>query len=280
MDRSLLLRLESNGKTIYFGKDYFKLISVEGLESSDYNINLTNNINFDGGRVNKTSIKPRPIRIEVDYVNLKNTENMREELISFFNPKTPGILVVNSSGVERYIEYYVEDFKSKRGNIYQVLNFKLDLICPSPHFSDVLLSEQISTWIGGWKFKFRLPFKFKQKGEPRKNIRNEGHLDTPVEILFKGPAVNPKITNLTTGKFICVNRTLTSDDTLYINTTYGKKTVEIECDGIRKNAFNYIDLDSTFFNLEVGDNLIEYGTENNLDPQSVEIRYSNRFLGV
>ena len=101
-----------------------------------------------------------------------------------------------------------------------------------------------------------------------------------MEIIFKGPAVNPSVINNKTEEFIKVERTLTSDDTLYITTGFGNKKVEIERNGIRENAFHYIDIDSTFFQLKPGDNMIEYTTENNLDPQSVEIRYRSRYLGV
>ncbi|MBP3906958.1 MAG: phage tail family protein, partial [Peptostreptococcaceae bacterium] len=139
--------------------------------------------------------------------------------------------------------------------------------------------EELTTWIGGLNFPLNLPFNLKQRGEDKKNIFNDGHVDTPVEVVFKGPAINPKIVNQTTGKFIQVNRELTSEDTLYITTQYRNKKVEIERNGVRTNAFNYIDLDSTFFNLSVGDNLIEYSTQS-LEPQGVSIKYSQKYLGV
>lgn len=48
----------------------------------------------------------------------------------------------------------------------------------------------------------------------------------------------------------------------------------------RTDAFDYIDLSSRFFSLQVGDNVIEYASENGLAPQNVEIYYKNRYLGV
>lgn len=280
MDKNLTLRLECNGKTLELDNKNYKIVRVDGIESSDYDVNIINNAIGDGGQYNKSLIRSRPISIEFDYMDIKNSEDIRQYLIKFFNPRFQGTLFINYDGVERYISYRLERFKNKRTNLYEPLNIVADLICPEPHFNDVFTSEEIATWIGGWKFKFKLPFRFKQKGKPRKNVYNDGHLETPIKIIFKGPAVNPKVTNLTTGEFIQVNRTLTSDDILYINTEFGNKTVEIEKDGVKKNAFNYINLDSTFFKLQVGDNLIEYGTENNLDPQSVQIIYRNKYLGI
>lgn len=281
MDKNLTLTLRSNGKTVAFGKEELhRIINVEGLDGSDYEIDISDNIFGYGGTINSRKIKKRPIVIEAECKNKTETEDIRKNLISFFNPLHEGILIVNRNGVEKYIKYNVEKFQDKRKNLYDPLNFIVDLICPDPFFKDIEIGNQISTWIGGWKFKFKLPFQFRKKGKPQKNIFNAGDVETPVKIAFKGPAVNPKICNLTTKEFVRVKRTLTSDDILYINTEKGNKTIEIERNGTRKNAGNYIDLDSTFFQLIPGDNLIEYSTENNLDPQSVELIYSNKYLGV
>ena len=73
---------------------------------------------------------------------------------------------------------------------------------------------------------------------------------------------------------------LTSDDILYISTMFRNKVVEIETENGREDAFNYIDLGTTFFYLQVGDNMLEYSTENDLNPQSVTISYRKRYLGV
>lgn len=279
--RFLNLKFECSNNVLNIEKDSdYKLIKVLGIESSDYEINIEQYTQYDGGYTKKKRVLPRDISIIVDYRNIDNASSERQKLIKFFNPKQQGILTVNYCGIERYILYEVESFKDLRENLYEPLTFTVDLVCPDPYFKEVILGEQISTWIGGWKFKFKLPFRFKQKGEPKKNIYNNGHVETPVEIIFRGPAVNPSVINHATGEFIKVERTLTSDDTLYITTEFGNKKVEIERNGVRENAFHYIDLDSTFFQLKVGDNKIEYATDNELEPQSVEIRYRNRYIGV
>lgn len=278
-NKALNLKFQSGNDVLNIEKDsYYKLIKIEGLESSDYEISIEQYTQYDGGYTNKKRVLPRDIFIEVDYKG-PNKELERQKLIGFFNPKRQGILTANYCGIEKYIAYEVESFKAPIDNLCAPLNFKVGLVCPDPYLKDYEIGEEIRTWIGGWKFKFKLPFKFKTRGEVKKNIFNDGNVETPIEVIFKGPAVNPSIINHTTGEFIKVNRTLTSDDTLIITTVFGNKKVEIERNGTRINAFNYIDLDSTFFSLQVGDNLMEYTTEN-LEPQSVEIRYRNRYLGV
>lgn len=292
MDKKFLnLKLEyndsdsSNYKTIEIGKDSkYRLLSIEGIESSDYEINITNNAQYDGGYVDSKRIGARSISIIAEFPVIEEAESERQKLIAFFNPKKSGVLTVNYGGVERAIEYEIEGFKEKRTNLYEPLSFQINLICPDPYFKSINKSRtEVVTWKGGWNFKFKLPFKFKEREKSIGVIYNEGHIETPVEVVFRGPAINPAIKNVNTGEFIKIRYTLTEEDDLYVNTAYGNKKVEIIREGQinAENAFNYIDLDSTFFKLVPGENLIEYSSEDlELRSKGVEIIFKNKYLGV
>lgn len=282
MTEEIVFTFQSNGKTLSIDEPEYDILNYEGLEATDYELEEQTNINGIGATKKRMKLLTRPISLEFDYVGREeNKSRIRQELIQFFSPFRGGELVVNYLGVERKIQYEVTGFFVNSKLLTEPLSCLLELSCMDPMFEDILQSsEQISTWVGGWKWKFKLPFRMKQRGEPRKNIINEGHVETPVEIEFHGPAVNPQILNLTTGEFIRIERELTSDDILYINTAFGEKKVEIIRDGGREDAFDYLDLDSQFFSLQVGDNVIEYQSENGLDPQSVQIYYYNRYIGV
>lgn len=278
--------INPSGESIEFSiSKPFLLEKISGLSNLTADHITYKGVNQDGEMYKSSTLNVREIEIKFMIIAHSNNEllSLREKANRVFNPKLgEGKLIYSYCDVEREI-YCTPDGIP---NMFLSGNKKycqgtINLLAYNPYWENVIKNgEIISTWIGGWKFKFKLPFKFKQKGEPRKNIYNEGHMDTPVEVIFKGPAVNPSIINRTTGEFIKVERTLTTDDTLYITTEFGNKKVEIEKSGVRENAFHYIDLDSTFFQLQVGDNMIEYTTENNLDPQSIEIRYKNRYVGV
>lgn len=275
------IKLECDGKSLNIGKDTdYRLIDIEGIDHSDYELNISNNTQADGGFVTNKRIQTRPISMNVAYVGSEK-EAERKNLISFFNPKKSGVMIANYNGIERVIEYEIESFKSKLTNIYEDLIFTVDFICPNPFWKDLLESgEEIVSWIGGISFPFSFNTMFATKGDPSKKVINYGDVEAPVEIIFKGPAINPKIMNNITGEFIRVKKQLSSDETLVINTEIGNKKVEIiKFDGSRQNAFNYIDLNSTFLKLKLGDNLLEYRTEG-LEPSSVSIRYKNRYLGV
>lgn len=274
---------DGNSIDINYSFPYF-FQSLNGEDGLKNQMLSYKNYNQDGVTVSETVLEPRSI--ELTGVLKGNDKNeiarRRELLIRVFNPKLKGQLIYEDGEITRIIDCLVDEApKFSSRNVKRQQNFIISLFCPNPYWEDVYeKGEEIRTWIGGWKFKFKLPFRFKQKGETKKNIVNEGHVETPLEIIFKGPALNPCVINNRTGEFIKVTKELTSDDTLYITTAFGNKKVEIERNGIRSNAFNYIDLDSTFFNLKVGDNMLEYTTDNDLEPQGVEIIYKNRYLGV
>lgn len=280
-----ILRYRSSAGDIEFSnKAPIILQNITGLSETKANNITTKFINQDGESYKQSNLENKEMIISFAIVSNSNDEYMecRDKILRIVNPKLgEAELVYLYLGIERTIKVILDGTPSMP--MKSSKNFtegEVTLIAHKPYFEDLEIGEQISTWIGGMKWKFSLPFRMKQKGESKRKIYNEGHVDTPVKIYFKGPAVNPSVINHTTGEFIKVNRTLSSDDTLIINTEFGNKTVEIERNGVVTNAFHYIDLDSTFFNLEVGDNLIEYTTENDLTPQSVEVKYNNRYLGI
>ncbi len=50
--------------------------------------------------------------------------------------------------------------------------------------------------------------------------------------------------------------------------------------GVQTNVFNWIDLESSFFQLQVGDNELEYNSNNDSTKSRVIISYKNRYVGV
>lgn len=262
----------------------FLLQRIEGIEKITIVDNTSQSPLQDGESYNYSVAEKRQIILKF-VVKSKSYDEylmLRNEVIKCFNPKVSGKLTYENGSILRELKCKSEetpDMPIDRKN--KMVECTVILIAYDPYLQNINFNNiEITAWEGGFTFPLSLPFSLKQKGEPRVNIFCDGHVETPVEIIFHGPAENPTVTNLTTGDFIKINRTLTSDETLYIDTTFGKKTVEVEANGARQNAFNYIDLNSSFFNLQPGDNLIEYTAGGEVTPQGVEIRYKNRYLGV
>lgn len=284
-NRNIKVLLRSCGQTIEIGKnlEYRLLEKPTGIESSEYTIETENNNQYDGDTVLNKRIEKRPISIKFEYPKTIDAADKREFLIGFFNPKRTGSIEVDYCGQRRYIEYEVVSLKDNQETLFGTLKMLVELICPEPTFKEIYEDETvIETWINGWQWPFSLPFKMRERGPQRLMVHNSGHLATPVQIIFPGPALNPQVINHTIGKFMKINRSLGPYDVLYVNTDFGKKSVEIVREnGQRENAFDYIDIQNKFFELEVGDNDIEFKCDDaDLVPQEVRIRYRNRYLGV
>ena len=69
-------------------------------------------------------------------------------------------------------------------------------------------------------------------------------------------------------------------DTLAVCTAYGQKTCTLTQSGVTIDAFRFLDVDSTYFQLATGDNLLRYAAASGEDTIEVAVYHSNRYLGV
>lgn len=288
MDIKLILK--SNSKTIEIAKDTsYKLVSIEGIERSEFELNLVGNAHFDGSFVVSKRIQNRPISITADYKG-ENKEIERRKLISFFNPKNKGVLIITYGEVERAIEYEIEDFNCKLTNIHDDLSFTVDLICTNPYWSDITKNKvEIALWKGQFHFPLVIP---QAKGiimglkQPSLivNVYNKGDVETGMIIEFKarGTLSNPSLFNVNTREYIKINKSMVAGEIIRVNTNYGEKRIENILNGITTNILNLIDLGGgdTFLQLDVGDNLLRYDADTNPSNLEINIYFSPRYLGV
>ena len=112
---------------------------------------------------------------------------------------------------------------------------------------------------------------------PSKTATNDGQVEAPVVIEIKGACVNPSIKNETTQEFIAFkNLTMTANDVLVIDTTFGKKKVELNGESV----FYKLDFASTFFNLQIGDNSIEFKDETGSTQTTINFKYRNLYITI
>lgn len=90
----------------------------------------------------------------------------------------------------------------------------------------------------------------------------------------------PRITNETTGEYIQVNMSIGEKEKLIIDTASGKETVNLVTPHGIEDVYNNIDLNSTFFNLIVGKNLIKYSSDAEGSKDRVSITFKNKYVGV
>jgi hypothetical protein len=276
----------ARGESVVLGDSRpFLVTKLEGTGAVNADIKTQKSPYQDGETYLDAFLEPRQLSLE-GAVLAKSREELfalRRKLAKVLNPKLgPGKLVYEYDGGEKEIKVVVDGspvFPDRTGQPTQ--KFLIDLFCPEPFWLDTFtISREMSYVMGGFQFLLRLPTSYASRTF-RRILTNEGDVETPVKIEFKGPAQNPTVQNNTTGEFIRVKRDLGENDILYIDTTFGNKRVEIAReDGSKENAFHYLDLASTFFQLQVGDNELEYNSNNDSTKTRVTVKYRNRYVGV
>jgi hypothetical protein len=266
----------------------YLLTAIDGTGAMDVDTQLQKSPFQDGKTYVDNALEPREITLEVAILADDNESifDLRKTLSQVFNPKL-------GEGVLRYeYDVYVKEITAvvdkppvyPSGSSNRMEKFQkamVTLICPSPFWLDIAdVSEPLIAWLGKLQYPLTFPTEFGAQGDSRV-LSNEGDVSTPLLIEFRGPATNPIVTNKTTGEFIKVNRDLTATDRLVIDTAFGRKRVEIVADnGTKTNVFNWIDLNSTFFQLVTGDNEIEYNADSGKDTAVVTISWRNRYVGI
>ncbi|MBS4191740.1 phage tail family protein [Bacillus sp. FJAT-49705] len=266
----------------------FILLNHEGVGAVKSNVQMQKSPFQDGQTHTDSVLEIRPINLEL-LLQAKSQDELfrlRAKLTSVFNPKLgAGTLKYVYGSLDREIKATSEfapifpPGESNRGSTFQVA--LMSLICSDPFWLDPHTeSEPMSAWIGGMEFPFQLPVEFAMKSSST-TLLNDGDVEVPVEIVFHGPAVNPIVTNKTTGEFIRVKRTLGANDKLIVRTAFGNKTVLIiDGTGKQTRAFNWLDENSIFWQLDVGYNEIEYNMDSNSDDANVVINWRKRYVGV
>lgn len=278
-----------NGETIILDKGKpFLLQSFSGTGGIDADVQMTKAPYQDGETHTSTLLNTRTLSFEVAIFADSQEElyQRKSDLMRILNPKLgKGLLTYRYGNRSKEIEVVVDSapvFPTGMDN--SGIGFQrtiFTLLCPSPFWMDIYTeSEEIADWIGGLTFPLTLETIFAERGKQRSFV-NDGDVETPIEVVFYGMCENPTIKNLTTGEFIKVNKLIDENQKLIITTHFGNKKVEIEdSEGIRTNAFNYIDLSSKFIQLSPGNNLIEYSADNGEEETRVLVKWKNRYLGI
>ena len=114
------------------------------------------------------------------------------------------------------------------------------------------------------------------------DVYNKGAVSVGMELVFKatGTMSNPTFINVSTQEYFKINKTLTAGEEIRINTNIGEKKIIGTLNGVSSNYFKYRDLDSTWLQLAVGDNLFRYDADTGLDSLECYVYFYNRYLEV
>ncbi len=271
------------------------LSHIEGLGHPGGNSQKTEGVQQDGCDSGDTLLDPREIRMDIT-IRTRNREKLyelRRRIFRIINPKTHN----KETGKKgELLIYYTNDYKTYRiyGKVEDGVDFKdrkrnhdkttISFLCSNPYWLDERDTDlDIKSVVGGLEFPLEIDTEEKTEFAVvsfYKIVSNDGDEEIPLQIEYVGPATNPRIENETTGEFIQVNMEIGEKEKLIIDTTPGKETVNLATPHEIIDVYNNIDLNSTFFKLILGQNLIKYSSDNEGAKDKVSITYSNRYVGV
>jgi hypothetical protein len=280
----------SRGQSIELGNYApYILTKLEGTGAPKTTILTSKSPGQDGKTYHGTLLEERNINIEgsIEGISENDLFKKRKFLCSIFNPKLSGVLMYINNEYTYKIDCEMLDTPTFKDKFSTLQPFLLQLYCHDPYWLDIYEStEEIAVWLGDIQFPMMISDKGTEMGHRESNLivnlNNSGDISCGMRIEFTALAtvVNPVILNVNTQEYIKIKRTLSAGDILKITTYIGNKKVELIRNGIISNVFNYIDLESTFLQLEVGDNLLRYDAENGIDNLEVRIYYRQKYIGV
>lgn len=271
----------------------FILNSVDwgAVESTHHSFKYVNQI---GVYVTGTSLETRSVTIQ-GWVIAENESLMtirKTTLNRFFNPQ---------QAVDLFYKDYVLRFLPNTSVRYSttiaennevVCKFKVEGYCPDPLFAEKTESKITAA---STQAMFRFPLVISREPDPPGGIvfglrepslivavTNKGAVNVGMKIVFKasGTLENPSLINVDTQEFFKINKVMQAGEEITVDTIIGEKKIEGLLNGVKGNYFKYRDLDSTWLQLRVGDNLFRYDAEENVDALEVYIYFNNKYLEV
>ena len=295
MENEKLIFTNSRGESLELGTDsiFFCNVSkdVGGIAGVTNVIYSTNSMGQHGDTYVGQRIEARDMDI-LGHINTRDKAQalqLRRQMLKILNPELGGTLTYEYGSFKRVINCRTfGEPKIERKSVLYEFAFQLECLNPFWREEDET-KEDIASWVAAWHFPCVI-----DKDDSKSMIfgyraesvivdcYNEGDVSTGMRIRFTalGTVSNPILLNVDTEEFIQVNAVMQTGDVIEINTKYGSKGAKLIRDGTEIDYFRYIDVDSTFMQLAIGDNNFRYDAAGGVNSLEVAIFYNKEFLGV
>lgn len=251
-------------------------------------------VNQIGESVANTSLGTRAITIEgwVVAVNENHMTTLKRKLNSFVNPQEAITMFYSDYKINFIPDETVKYSASTAENNEIFCKFQIYGTAPNPLFSDD--SETILPFVEtapSFHFPMVLSRSLPDKGAVFGkrtasliiNLVNEGSVPVGMKIVFKanGTVTNPSLMNINTQEVFTINKVMIAGEEIEIVTNIGEKSIKGKFENNDyTNYFMYKDVDSSWLQLEVGDNLFRYNADDGVDSLDVFVYFYNQYLEV
>ena len=266
--------------------------SITGLGAPDVQLLTTSGVYQDGKSLHGLTMEDREIHVKF-HVEGSSREDMYRERRNAIRLAVP---TLHRDGKLGRLEYTNDHgtwqipcaIKKGVDADKRLQNFNhcsITFYCPSPFWRSVQPDSERLTYLdAGLEFPLELDVDLKVQFGARgyeNSVYNYGDVPAPLKITITGPAAQPEIIKRTTGEFIRINRELSAGDKLVINTDPDNiEATILRAGGATEAAFGYMDLDSTFFLADPGENRLEYQSGDDTTTALVEIEAQSWYGGV
>ena len=251
-------------------------------------------VNQIGVSITSTSLKERSITV-TGWIIADTEEEMDERkqfLNRYFDPRYE-IDVMYKNYFLRFVpDNTVKYGTSEKENNDTIVQFQIKGTCADPLFSEINGSkETIAATIATFHFPLimstnlyerGLVFGYRQPSLTAK-VTNKGAVEVGMKIVFKaiGELTNPRLIDVDTREFVAIEKSMVAGEEIVINTNVGEKSIQGKIGNEDySNYFMYKDLDSTWLQLRLGDNLFRYDADSGLDNLEVYLYFYNKYLEV
>ena len=258
---------------------------IAGLDNAAIRTAAGNYSGRDGGYVSTQFYGMRTIVVQGFYIGgtCEEADALRANLGDSLKIRRLMPLYIETFSNKHYLcECYVTNYKSdvtgpKSGR------FQITFLAPDPFLYDAGdLADPYTGYLqqlfykptsGGYEIPYELPVEW-AVGNQATPVNNAGSVAVFPIFQLENQYTDPVITNLTTGKFMSLDVTTTNGDLIYID----MKNREITLNG--SSIASSRSIDSTWFDLVPGENLLALTTSNSGDKNWGIIKWRQGYEGI
>lgn len=296
MVERIILRKEKNQEELILDMvstpDYIlKSVDWGSVKGTHHSYKYVNQI---GQSIANTSLGTRDIKIEGWIVATSESHMtlLKKKLNYFINPQEAIVMFYNGYKINFIPDETVKYSISAAENNEIFCKFQIDGTAPNPLFSDDF--ETVSPFVTtepSFHFPLILSQSLPDKGvvfgkrdtSLIVNLVNKGSVPTGMKIVFRayGTVINPRLININTQEDFTINKTLISGEEIEITTNIGEKSVKGKIgNGEHTNYFMYKKIDSSWLQLEVGNNPFRYDADDGIENLDIFVYFYNQYLEV
>ena len=251
-------------------------------------------VNQIGVSITSTSLKERSITV-TGWIIADTEEEMdkRKQFLNRYFDLRYEIDVMYKNYFLRFVpDNTVKYGTSEKENNDTIVQFQIKGTCADPLFSEINGSkETIAATIATFHFPLIMSTNLYERGivfgyrQPSltAKVTNKGAVEVGMKIVFKaiGELTNPRLIDVDTREFVAIEKSMVAGEEIVINTNVGEKSIQGKIGNEDySNYFMYKDLDSTWLQLRLGDNLFRYDADSGLDNLEVYLYFYNKYLEV